>query len=247
MSRIACDIVKDLIPLYIDDVCSEESKHLVEDHIKECDSCKALYESMKEDIVAPNVSNDDDTVKRLMSSVNNKLEKRNTIVKCVCIGICAVLILAGIILTLPIVPLKPNKGYEVKYDTRAIIHNGIDGQLYEYNANAWNEMTIYIYPSDGALDDYKYGSFFMPGYNEYTFAIADEYIKEDGSDLNMTVVSLQSDKDIKKYNVKLKSADNEEVITIKNVKTSIIGSALDDSKSVVDLFYFVESPKVVME
>lgn len=42
-----CNIVKDLIPLYIDGCCSEESKSVVEEHIKACDECKKLFEDMK--------------------------------------------------------------------------------------------------------------------------------------------------------------------------------------------------------
>lgn len=42
-----CNVVKDLIPLYIDNCCSEESVKLVKEHIESCQSCKALYESMK--------------------------------------------------------------------------------------------------------------------------------------------------------------------------------------------------------
>ncbi len=41
-----CDVVKDLIPLYIDGCCSEESKIIVEDHIKSCNACKKLLEDM---------------------------------------------------------------------------------------------------------------------------------------------------------------------------------------------------------
>lgn len=42
-----CNIVKDLIPLYIDGCCSEESKEVVEKHISDCDDCKRLLEDMK--------------------------------------------------------------------------------------------------------------------------------------------------------------------------------------------------------
>lgn len=42
-----CDIVKDLIPLYIDGCCSEESEKVVEEHIDGCDDCKKLFEDMK--------------------------------------------------------------------------------------------------------------------------------------------------------------------------------------------------------
>ncbi len=41
-----CDIVKDLIPLYIDGCCSEESAREVEEHIKTCPECKALFDDM---------------------------------------------------------------------------------------------------------------------------------------------------------------------------------------------------------
>lgn len=42
-----CNIVKDLIPLYIDGCCSEESEKIVEEHIRDCDDCKKLLEDMK--------------------------------------------------------------------------------------------------------------------------------------------------------------------------------------------------------
>lgn len=42
-----CNIVKDLIPLYIDGCCSEESEKAVEVHIRDCDDCKRLLEDMK--------------------------------------------------------------------------------------------------------------------------------------------------------------------------------------------------------
>ena len=42
-----CNIVKDLIPLYIDGCCSEESEKVVEEHMRDCDDCKRLLEDMK--------------------------------------------------------------------------------------------------------------------------------------------------------------------------------------------------------
>lgn len=41
-----CNVIKDLLPLYIDDCCSEESANIVKDHIKTCSECKSFYESM---------------------------------------------------------------------------------------------------------------------------------------------------------------------------------------------------------
>ena len=42
-----CNVVKDLIPLYIDGCCSKESVKIVEEHIRDCDDCKKLVDDMK--------------------------------------------------------------------------------------------------------------------------------------------------------------------------------------------------------
>jgi len=41
--KIDCNVIKDLMPLYIDDYCSEESKQLIDDHLKKCEKCKTTY------------------------------------------------------------------------------------------------------------------------------------------------------------------------------------------------------------
>lgn len=50
MSRIPCNVNKDLLPLYIDDVCSEESKDIVEEHLAACEECQNYYEALREGI-----------------------------------------------------------------------------------------------------------------------------------------------------------------------------------------------------
>lgn len=42
-----CNIIKDLIPLYIDDCCSKESAALVRAHIEDCKRCRELYETLQ--------------------------------------------------------------------------------------------------------------------------------------------------------------------------------------------------------
>lgn len=43
-----CKIIEDLLPSYIDDLCSKESKELVEQHLSSCKHCRLLYEEMKQ-------------------------------------------------------------------------------------------------------------------------------------------------------------------------------------------------------
>lgn len=41
-----CSVIQDLMILYADGCCSEESKAIVEEHIKSCDKCKKAFEEM---------------------------------------------------------------------------------------------------------------------------------------------------------------------------------------------------------
>lgn len=53
-----CNVIKDLIPLYVDDCCSKESYQLVKDHMHTCSACKAFYESMTDacEIIEPSLT-----------------------------------------------------------------------------------------------------------------------------------------------------------------------------------------------
>ena len=46
-----CEIVQDLLPLYYDDVCTSSSKKYVQNHLEKCETCKKLYEELKNDSV----------------------------------------------------------------------------------------------------------------------------------------------------------------------------------------------------
>ena len=43
-----CEIIKDLLPSYIDELTSEVSNEAVEQHLSECESCRSYYEQMKQ-------------------------------------------------------------------------------------------------------------------------------------------------------------------------------------------------------
>ena len=50
MSKLKCSIVEDLMPLYIEDLLSEETKKEIELHLDECKDCKEVYDELKEDV-----------------------------------------------------------------------------------------------------------------------------------------------------------------------------------------------------
>jgi len=48
--NVSCKIIKDLLPLYFDDVCSDDSKAMIEEHLATCDSCESELQVMKESL-----------------------------------------------------------------------------------------------------------------------------------------------------------------------------------------------------
>ena len=51
MSNKECEIVQDLLPLYYDNACSEESRRFVEKHLPGCSDCQKMYNELKENNV----------------------------------------------------------------------------------------------------------------------------------------------------------------------------------------------------
>ena len=49
--NISCEIVRDLLPLYHDGVCSNDSKKMIEEHLAHCESCKDELKAMDDDTI----------------------------------------------------------------------------------------------------------------------------------------------------------------------------------------------------
>lgn len=46
--KLPCDVVQDLLPLYVDGVCSADSRQLVEAHLTDCADCRAMLADLQE-------------------------------------------------------------------------------------------------------------------------------------------------------------------------------------------------------
>lgn len=44
--KLDCDVIRDLLPLYAEDIASDSSRKLVEGHFAECSECRKAYEEM---------------------------------------------------------------------------------------------------------------------------------------------------------------------------------------------------------
>lgn len=96
--KISCEVIKDLLPLYCDNFCSDDSRTIVESHIAKCDNCRAELNIMVEKF---SLENTDQNLKD--AELLKKLSKRwskgmlKSLLKGALISLITVIILALII------------------------------------------------------------------------------------------------------------------------------------------------------
>ena len=90
--KLSCSVVQDLLPLYHDGVCSEESKQLVADHLESCADCKDMLRSLDEEVTLG------DAVEKAQPLLSVKMtwnkEKRRAFLKGLGIAVSICLVLA---------------------------------------------------------------------------------------------------------------------------------------------------------
>lgn len=89
--KMTCNIVRDLVPSFVDEICSEDSRELINEHIQTCKSCRDYLESMKKPLLSIDLDNENDIIK-----AQKPFKKINMIFR---IKICIVA-LAAIVMTL---------------------------------------------------------------------------------------------------------------------------------------------------
>lgn len=94
MNTKNCEVVQDLLPLYIDNVCSDESRRVVTEHLESCDVCKKLYEDMrnpvKQDLSEPELDS-----RQAFKEMNRKWRIKKISIICVSILLTAIVCIAG--------------------------------------------------------------------------------------------------------------------------------------------------------
>ena len=48
--KISCEIIKDLLPNYIEKLTSEETNEYIEEHLKNCEECQKMLNNMQENL-----------------------------------------------------------------------------------------------------------------------------------------------------------------------------------------------------
>lgn len=180
--RIDCDIIKDLLPLYVEGLASEKSRTAVEEHLKECGECSTIYREMIKP--KPQVHYDKEPAESFRKYV--KKNKRKLMFKTaavttavVLLGVMARLIAVGGLVAFLAIDSQTAEVYEDTDVSHYSLYMGADAK--EEYADKWN-MKEDIFP-DKITDDMQVTDYKMVYYNpwdaQYLSYLVVEYGEED--------------------------------------------------------------------
>lgn len=167
-----CEIVRDLLPIYIENLESEETKNYIEEHLKDCAECKEILNNMKSDYIKEEQENLDEKQVEVRSI--KKFKQRVNLLKFSAIAsIITVLIIlfSIIILIFPkyVVIYKSNEklkdfrnmnNYKVTLEEHYTEHKTQEENVYtsirSFNGEKYKEE---FYTSDLLTNNIVYGDF----------------------------------------------------------------------------------------
>ena len=93
--NMKCEIIRDLLPSYVDGLTSNESNREIELHIEGCAKCRAFLEEMRGSVDTPKVEIEDKIFMRLLKRIR-KIELEKKVLVLAIVAIVGVLIYDGI-------------------------------------------------------------------------------------------------------------------------------------------------------
>lgn len=227
-----CGIIRDLLPLYIDDVCNEESKQAVENHLSECEKCRNYYNSMKstEGFVAKENDNSEDM--KMANNLKNVKSKINKKIRNIVLGAVAAMVFVVVGVTLLFnVALK-----EVSPDDVIVSANVYSfEELIENSAsNVPNSESVTIYSDDS--DNSQKIEVRIPEIGEIT-------VTEDTIEKNkyVTVFSVSSEYFIRTIKHEIKG----DTIYISAFKTTLLNNKAESYQKTMTSLQFSEINRIV--
>ncbi len=222
--ELSCEIVRDLLPNYVDGLTSDASNEAVERHLKQCSDCRDLYETMKKEYQQPAMRQKDTELenqqeKTLFQKINYRLNKK---VRCVAIAGIAGVILAGILfhclfnLPLKEIPVEDVMVSAHVYDMEYLaVHQGIGIHADDNDG----DQTVTISKGEDSIGNVK--TVAIPDNPNLTFNITDAVL-EDCS--YVTAIEYQSSYILRKIDAEYKTVNNEHVVYVSGFHTTLLNN-----------------------
>lgn len=210
--KYPCEMIRDLLPLYIDNVCSEASRKIVEGHLDGCEPCRNCREAMR---AADSIAKKDSDSMRLANGLMNLKKRVNR--RFVKLGLAAAALLfcvfigKHLLFDLPLKALGP-EDVHVKAKSYAM------EELTKLNVDASDDVSVQI--SKGGDDADENYSIVIPFNPNMEFSMTESAIE--GTD-SITIMEWQSEyllRDIRWH----ADISEDSVLYVSSIKTTLLNN-----------------------
>lgn len=244
-NKFSCNVINDLLPSYIDGICSEESKRIVEDHLQNCPSCKETYRAMCSEEAGVSASSSPAAARgvsgrtsslaskspvqvdeaKIMKKVNRKWQRARK-VNIVAFAVAGVLLIALALMFIRPTKAIPKGSYEVKY-TNYDLHDFILDPDYIYQDTSVPDKAVMVYETGKKLDDCNFVTVLL---GRMCFAVDLDYMEKYP---DVCLIEYTSDYPIVEYNEVVKEKDGKNLLYVKSLRTPIFGGGLRQGSQTV--------------
>ena len=138
--KYKCDMIKDLMPLCLDESATKVSEQVVIEHIAECKNCEEYYRLLNREII---VESDVLEPEKKYSMLAKKIRKRNYIVRFVIFSFVFLCVMLS---------FNYAAGYRFQPQKAADISGRLNYKSKVLGSYAWNNWCFYIYDSYSCYD-----------------------------------------------------------------------------------------------
>ena len=149
--KISCNVIKDLLPLYVEEIATPDTRMVVEEHISSCETCKSELDKLSK---SSGVPIDSDII--ILKEIQHKMRKKNylTILCSIMITLVLVITIFGYLTAPEYVPYskeivtvtKNNTGtiavkFKIPITGYQVSRHSTKGRAgYIYNISAWSTL-----------------------------------------------------------------------------------------------------------
>ena len=165
--KYSCNLIRDLLPLYCDRVCSKDSEEAVQEHISTCEECKNIYIGMQQSVSMDSARYEKQQFDS-MQKVKKKIKKQNTTFASIgiVVGISFVIIVIRVMLVAGVISFAVQDGWKDCYTSTNIddygVFEGFDG---------YSKLDIFPKQISDNMEVYKYSYYYADTFLDPTAQI----------------------------------------------------------------------------
>lgn len=95
MKKIKCNVIRDILPLYADEVVSQDTKVLVEEHLRTCPDCKKELSELTKDLSLPIFQDLPQKETSILKNLKKQLKRKKILISLISV-FTTILLLCGI-------------------------------------------------------------------------------------------------------------------------------------------------------